>query len=242
MLRRATGDICLDPEAKSMNVPAPPSTRRRPASAAAPRRLSKRPPACSPSGAFTAPPRKTSPTCSASGRRAFTTISPPKKPRSNWSACKGVEGFFEAGKGIAARARYGAGTLVFIDQFASVAADRPRQFRQGLPQRAPASAGRKPAPHRPLVARAGARVRRGHQGRRGQRRIPRRSRIRAWRRLPFSACAMQHQVGSARKTSTWPQIATEFARLVIGGVGKRSPNGTPQLRPRARLLIGGCRI
>ena len=66
---------------------------------------------------------------------------------------KGVEGFFEAAKGHRRAAGKRAGTPVFIDQFAPHPAHRPRRFRQGLPQRAPASAHRKPPAHRPLVAR-----------------------------------------------------------------------------------------
>ena len=60
----------------------------RAASAAARRRLSKRRRGFSPSAAFTAPPRRTLPTCSASGRRAFTIISHQRRRRWNSSASR----------------------------------------------------------------------------------------------------------------------------------------------------------
>ena len=53
---------------------------------------------------------------------------------------KGVEGFFEAAKAIAAGGGTARKRLSFIDQVAPVAPAGPRRFREGVPQRTPASA------------------------------------------------------------------------------------------------------
>ena len=114
---------------------------------------------------------------------------------------------------------------------------RPRRFRQGVPQRAPASAGRKPPPRRPLVARARAHLRGRHQGGRGARESSAPISIRAWPRSPSSACAMRYRAGSARKTPPSTEIGAEFARLVAGRRGQALAQ-TRRRRPTRRLPIG----
>ena len=92
------------------------------ASAAAHRKSSKRRRAFSPNAAFTAPPHRTSPNVLGIRQASLYYYFSSKEAALELVCLKGVEGFFEAAKAIAAGRGTCAGTPVFIDQVALVAA------------------------------------------------------------------------------------------------------------------------
>ena len=150
---------------------------------------------------------------------------------------KGVEGFFEAAKAIAA----GPGTArerlsLLIKSHLSPLIDRGDFVKVFLNERQHLPA-RKPPPRRPLVARAGAHFRRRDQGGHRQGRIPRRSRsaLGDARHSWHVQCGIELAAQGKRSIA---DIGVEFTRLAIDGVGKRPRKARAAAAPKLRLPSG----
>ena len=96
-------------------------------------RSSRRPPACSPSAAITAPPPRTSPTCCGIRQASLYYYFPSKEAALELVCIQGVDGFFETAQAIAGGPGNAAREAGRADPGASRAHSRPRRFRAGLP-------------------------------------------------------------------------------------------------------------